>query len=48
MGVPEIGYVVGDKMSPAGRALTEDKAQEVTAVPPVQEIVRGWMVTERQ
>ena len=48
VGVPDKVHV-GDRTSPAGRAADEsDKAQEVTAVPPVQAKVRGWMVTERQ
>ena len=29
-------HVVGEKTRPAGRALAEDKTQEVTAVPPRQ------------
>ena len=40
--------VIGEYVSPAGRVLAEDSTQEVTAVPPVQPIVRGWRLTERQ
>ena len=40
--------MVEDMTSPAGRAVAEDMAQDVTAVPPVQAIVRGWTVRDRQ
>ena len=47
VGVPEKVHV-GDMTSPAGRAVAEVSTQEVTAVPPVQTIVRGWTMRERQ
>ena len=46
-GVPEMVHEVGERASPAGRAAGEDSTQDVTAVPPVQAIVIGWIVIER-
>ena len=41
-------HAVGERARPAGREVAEDKAQDVTVVPPVQKIVRGWRVREVQ
>lgn len=41
MGTPEIVHVFGDRTSPKGRLVLDNKMHDVIVVPPVQEGVIG-------